>query len=282
MRCFLSAVPSLMWPLALVLLCSGSGAAGLAVIDGHSLAHGAPDGKDFALDVAKVAPIRAGASRQRAKAAALRAEAAAMGAEHSAPLAADAGASPEDQAAASLKDTILWQVKAQGLLGPVEARAYAAARAAAEAKVRRMDTEAKKYFEALMAEFNALSSPQTDANEAAVAQATQPYYEAEMRLRALVESYNKKATETLDQARTLAGQARAMATKATYEQANGDAENAQKHMIQAHQTIENAEKKRGLAKRVRQLAENVNDAIPAYQQATQMAAHHAFQTLPRL
>jgi len=278
-----SVVLGMTWLLALAWL--STGAAGLVSGNAQAWGHLAPGGQDFSVDVAKVAPIRAAASSQRAQAAALRAEAAATGAEHaatpvSAPLERLGGDTLEDQAVSSLKEATILTIKAKGLLAPVEQRAYAAARAVAEGKVRRMKTEAKKYFDALMAEFNALSTPQADPTDEAIAKATQPYYEAEMKLQAMVESYNQKATETLAEARSLAGEARAMATRATYEQATGETETAQKHMIQAHQTIETAENKRKLAKRVRKLAENVNSAIPAYQQATHMATYHAFETLP--
>lgn len=264
----------------------------MAIGDSRQLDHQAPEGgtAGFAVDVAEVAPLRAKDSQKRARAAALRAEAAATSAEQAVPKAEGAAGSPtsfggksaEDQAKASLTEALKFSIKAKGLLAPVEQRAYAAARAHAEAQVRRMEEEAKKYFAALMAEFNALAKPQVDANEEAVAKATEPYYNAELKLQGLVASYTKKADDMLAQARSLAGQAQTMATKATYEQANGDAENAQKHMIEAHRKIQVAAGRRKLAKRVRQLAENVNSAIPAYQQATQMAAHHAFETLPRL
>jgi len=219
----------------------------------------------------------------RSAAAAMRAENAAQAAGTTVDMAgafagSAMGANEEAQAQMALQQTTMMRDEAKAMLPSIQHQAYALARHAAEAQVNKLKLESDEYFRTLMAEFEALAVPQKDPNAESIAKATEPYYNAESMLTGMVESYNLQATQTLAEARNLVGKARSLATTAQYEQATGLGYVAQQHMVEAHQTIVRANNKRGLAYRVRQLADNVNSAIPSYQQAAEMAATHAFAT----
>merc|ERR1719473_2008551 len=66
-----------------------------------------------------------------------------------------------------------------------------------------------------------------------------------------------------------------LAYQATREQAYGNAEMAQRHMMQAHGLLGQAKVKKELALRIRKLVESLNTSIPSYQQAAENAATHA-------
>merc|ERR1740121_381554 len=140
--------------------------------------------------------------------------------------------------------------------------------------------EAQAYYSSLETEFNNLAHPTVDPKTQALLNAARPYYDAEMRLQALVKHYNDEAVNAVMQAQRLAGSARRMATKAVHEQQGFQPMMAERHMLQAHSAIISAEERRGLARNIKQLAENMNAAVPGYQQATQMAIDHTLATFP--
>lgn len=214
----------------------------------------------------------------RAAAAGLRAENAASATKMNLEMAGGGGgggSNAEAQVKQALQQTTALRDEARALLPAVEQQAYAVARAAAEAKVSQLNMEANEYFELLKANFKLKTIPAEDPKMTAVAQASQPYYEAEATLKAMVQNYNDQAKVALANAHTLEGSAQALAKQAQVEQAEGKAYWAQQHMLEAHQTIARASNTRGLALRIRRMADAVNNAIPQYQQASEMATAHA-------
>jgi len=213
---------------------------------------------------------RAADSAKDAEAAASRARAAAEDVEP--PVAVQPKTKADEvQAEQELEEALKVSKKAQALLVDVEERAYAAGRTAAEGQIRHLDAEAKEYFRSLEAEFKSLEVPTPDPKTEALLKAARPYYDAEMKLQAMVKHYNDQAVEAVYQAQRLATRARMMAAQAVTEQSMGQTNAAQRDMVKAHMTIGAAEERRGLAGNVQRLASNLNAAVPGYHQATEMA-----------
>lgn len=181
----------------------------------------------------------------------------------------------EAQAQASLTEALSWQKKAETLINGVQARAYFSAKNVAQAESDKYFAEAATYYNQLVATENAKADDDGDARSQAAAKAAEPYVKVQLRAAAMVEAYNKQATDTLNLARNIVGQAVSIAYTAQREQAYGNGVMAQRHMMQAHQLIGAAKVKKELAMRIRQLVESINTSIPSYQQAAQNAATHA-------
>lgn len=112
--------------------------------------------------------------------------------------------------------------------------------------------------------------------------AAKPYIDTELHVTEMVLRYNTKATETVTAAQSMVNQAFTLAREANYEQAAGNAEMAQRKMIQAHMLVSNANLQEATAKNLRKLAESLNSSIPAYTRAAQMAAIHVQATFTGL
>lgn len=179
------------------------------------------------------------------------------------------------EAEESLQDAIAYNKKAMALLPRVEAQAYGAGRAAASKEAQHVEREAQNYFQALLSNFNDLKVPKIDPKREAIIKAAQPYEDGTDMLKKLVRHYGKQFKVASSQARKLGTMAKSLATKAGQEQSAGQTDKAQQQMMQAHETAEVANEQRREALNVRYLAEQLNAAIPMYDQAKDMAALHA-------
>lgn len=238
--------------------------------------------RDYAWQAAgEATEARAGAWAMRAHVAGIRAHTAALGAEQAAQesgrIAAQAGGS-EAQAEAALSQALGWENQTKQLLANVEQHSYELARASAEKEVAVLEGEAHVYYASLLRELQALAMPQPTQDADKAAQAAKPYLAVVTRLQTMIDRYNKQATGYAAEANGLAQSARRIATEATREQANGDWEMAQRHMIQAHQMVYTAQTKQEQAKKVHKLMVSLNMAIPTYEKAAQMASMHSLAT----
>lgn len=218
---------------------------------------------------------RAKASSALAAAAAARARATAIAATASSPTMQVVGADAEAEAQEALQDALVYNAKSKELLPGVEEMAYAAGRQVAEREVRRLEGEAQEYFRALEADFAAKAKPQLDEKTRKLLAEVQPYDEAGVKLQALARQYNEQAIAAVMQARRLAARAKFLAKKAGYEQAGNQTKAAWEHMWQANQTVAAASKTGALGGKIRRFAESLNNAVPMYKQAAQMALEHA-------
>merc|ERR1719162_1299262 len=167
-------------------------------------------------------------------------------------------------------------------MAQVDAEAYKSAQIAANKEVKKLEGEAKKYYQSLVAKFKALADPGPPTAAQAAAKAAQPYIDVELRVGALVQYYNEKAISTITAAQATAMQAKGIAMTAQAEQTAGIVDMAQRHMMQAHMLVGAANLKKQEAFKVRKLAESLNMSIPSYQRAAQMAAAHALATFTGL
>lgn len=188
----------------------------------------------------------------------------------------------EAAAKASLLQALNAEKEVKKILQSVDEHAYKSAQAAAVKEVAKLEAEAKKYFQSLLAKFKALAEPGPPTAADAAAKAAQPYIDVELRVGALVQYYNEKAIADIATAQTTAFQAKQIAMTATAEQTAGVVDMAQRHMMQAHMLVGAANLKKQEAYKVRKLAESLNMSIPSYQRAAQMAAQHALATFTGL
>lgn len=188
----------------------------------------------------------------------------------------------ESAAKASLQQALAYEQKVKAILQTVDANSYQAAKAAALKEVSKLDVEAKKYYQSLVGKFKALALPGPPTAAQTAAKAAQPYMDVELRVGALVQYYNEKAMDSIKQAQSAAMQAKSIALTAQTEQASGNVEMAQRHMMQAHMLVGVSSMKKQEALKIRKLAENLNMSIPSYQQAAQQAAAHALATFAGL
>lgn len=195
---------------------------------------------------------------------------------------APAAAASEAAAKASLLQALKAEDGVKKILAQVDAEAYKAAQVAATKEVIRMEEEARKYFQALLAKFRALAEPGPPSAAEAAAKAAQPYIDVELRVGALVQYYNEKAGLEIAGAQAAAMSAKVIATTAQAEQAAGVVDMAQRHMMQAHILVGTANLKKAGALAIRKFAESLNMSIPSYQRAAQMAAAHALATFSGL
>lgn len=254
---------------------------------------GGPNSNDIAQDAQDAAWQVAGeATEARAATSQLRAAAARKVAQASSKETQDKGTATmaiapqakllESQTEQALAAAKSFEEKAKQLINGVEKRAYDSARAAAEQEVAGMEKESSAYYSSLEAELAALKNPAPDPAAAAAAKAAQPYIDTVLRVGALVLHYQLKVEEMAVASNSLTATAQALAGQAQIEQANGDWQMAQRHMIQAHNVIGLANVKKSDALKVRKLAESLNAAIPNYQKAAQMAAIHTLATFSGL
>lgn len=195
-------------------------------------------------------------------------------------LAAQASA-VEQQANISLQAALGAELDARSLEDGIAKRAYAVAKAGADKRVGKLEAEAKTYFQDLVKDLTEIPPPVYGPQQAA-AKAAKPYVDVQLRVTALVASYNEKATQCIVDAQNLVVTAFGIANHATLEQAAGDGVMAQRYMIQAHNCIGAANLKKDEAKKIRILVENLNSSIPSYQKAAQMAVEHALATFSGL
>jgi hypothetical protein len=191
-------------------------------------------------------------------------------------------AASEAAAQASLKQALASEAQVKQVLATVDAESYKAAAAGAAKEVKKLEGEAKKYYQSLLAKFRALADPGPPTAAEAAAKAAQPYIDVELRVGALVQYYNEQAIATITAAQATAMQAKIIATQAQGEQTAGIVDMAQRHMMQAHMLVGAANLKKQEAFKVRKLAESLNMSIPSYQRAAQMAAAHALATFTGL
>lgn len=188
----------------------------------------------------------------------------------------------EKKASAALAQALQSEEKAKALSAAKTEEAYEAARKAAEKEIAALEKEADAYYQSLLDKLAMLGKPTKDARADAMAKAAEPYIKVQLRVADLVLNYNTKATETAIAAQTMVNQAFVLARDANFEQANGNAEMAQRKMIMAHQLVVQANMQEATAKNVRKLAASLNASIPSYQKAAEMAAIHVFATFSGL
>lgn len=191
-------------------------------------------------------------------------------------------AQSQASAQAALKKALSSEAEVKKIAQTVDEHAYKAAKAAAEKEVSKLEGEAKKYYQSLLAKFKALADPGPPTAAQAAAKAAQPYIDVELRVGALVQYYNEKAIADIAQAQATVMQAKNIAVTAQNEQTAGVVDMAQRHMMQAHMLIGAANLKKQEAYKVRKLAESLNMSIPSYQKAAQQAAAHALATFAGL
>lgn len=193
-----------------------------------------------------------------------------------------AAAGSEAKAKANLQKALDNEKEVQAVLAQVDQKAFQAAQKAAIEEVAKLEKESKDYFKALMDKFKALADPGPPTAADAAAKAAQPYIDTELRVAALVQYYNEKATLELTAAQSLVAGAKSIANTACWEQKVGVVDMAQRHMMQAHMMIGTANLKKAGAYNIRKLVESLNMSIPSYQRAAQMAANHALATFSGL
>jgi hypothetical protein len=218
--------------------------------------------------------IRAGAANLRSKKASEKAEEGA--AAHGEYTVADPENVREqlEKAKQQLKKTedALKEVKEYADLA--EQRAYDAAKAKAEAIVAGLKSEAAAYYASLEGELAAKAKPATpDAKQLAAQKAAEPYTAAQLSAMNMVFQYNSKAKEVQGHAEAAVVAAHNAADKANQiQKQQGGSVMASRYMIQAHQLMGDANIKQGLAKRLWDLAREINQNIPVYQASARQAA----------
>jgi enamine deaminase RidA (YjgF/YER057c/UK114 family) len=188
----------------------------------------------------------------------------------------------EAAAKLSLTQTLATEDEVKKVLNSVDEHAFRAAQDAAAKEVAKLEMEAKKYFQSLLARFKALADPGPPTAAQAAAKAAQPYIDVELRVGALVQYYNEKAAAEIVAAQSCAFSAKNIAMQAQAEQTAGVVDMAQRHMMHAHMLVGAANMKKEGAYKIRKLAESLNMSIPSYQRAAQMAAAHALATFSGL
>lgn len=188
----------------------------------------------------------------------------------------------EASAKALLVQALDSEKKVKDILATVDAEAFKAAQKAAIEEIVKLEEESKKYYMSLLAKFKALADPGPPTAADAAAKAAQPYIDVELRVGALVQYYNEKAVAELTNAQAAANQAQSIAATAQIEQKMGVVDMAQRHMMQAHMMVGQANMMKANAWNIRKLAESLNMSIPSYQRAAQQAAAHALATFTGL
>lgn len=188
-------------------------------------------------------------------------------------------AATEAKAEENLKKAKETKKKVQEAIKGAEEKAYAAARGAAEAQVATLEQEGSAYMQSLMQELKALGNPVADPVGEALAKAQQPYMDLENRAKLMVTQYMEQSDEMVAKARGLVGTAMSKARQAQFEQASGFTAEAQRDIMQAHATIGVANEAKRRAENLHHLAEQINLAVPSYNQATQMAMDHTMATV---
>jgi len=191
-------------------------------------------------------------------------------------------AAEEAKAAEDLRKAREVKKKVEAVVAGEEQRAYVAARTAAEQEVQKLEGEGASYFNTLLQQLRLLNQPQPDLKAEALAKAQQPFIDLETRAQQMVKDYIEQSDKMVGQARSLVGQAMATAQRAQLEQARGFTGVAQQHMMQAHMIVPVADEARRRATNLHTLAEEINAAIPRYQQAGQMASAYTWATFKGL
>jgi len=177
----------------------------------------------------------------------------------------------------SLKEAQDAEKSAEELMKTVEEQAYEAAKPVAEKEVKRLQAEADGFYAAYLADLQLSRVPTLDktAQAAAVTAAQKPYADAENQVAATVESYSGLAQTLASEVSMYQGKAKELANMAVGEQASGSGTLAAKHMMEAHKMLIVAKEKKARALKVQGLAEKINNVLPSYRQATEMAGDHA-------
>lgn len=172
--------------------------------------------------------------------------------------------------------------KAEALAEQTRQNAYAQAKLAAEKKVTALKEDANGYYQELLDQLAALAKPPPNPKQDAAAAAAKPYFEVQMRTMEIVLSYSLKAQELIAVAKETVVLAHKLAARANWEQAAGNAEMAQRLMIQAHGCMATAQLKEDQAKKIYKLARELNASVPNYANAAQQAAVHVLATFSGL
>lgn len=283
-----TSLPSLLPCVVALVLCAAN-------VSGRSQASGKPETKDlhvkYRMDAedyvwkanGEASEARAASHEARAKIATRRAgEAAArLNVQHGinsgylAPVQSEAAA-----AAASAKTAEAWLDKQKALLQTLDAKAYAAAKASAEAKVAELKAGGAAYYAELLAKLNAKASAgPMNPKAAAAAKAAGPYMALVLQCLGVVAGYNLYAQKLLWAGKAQVKTAFAFANVANQMQGAGNSEMAMRKMLQAHGLVADAGLKEGLAKNVYKLAREINAAIPEFQKAAQEMAEHVLATV---
>mmetsp|Transcript_27783 Transcript_27783/g.50198 ORF Transcript_27783/g.50198 Transcript_27783/m.50198 type:complete len:239 (+) Transcript_27783:228-944(+) len=177
----------------------------------------------------------------------------------------------------SLKEAQDAEKAAEELMKKVEEQAYEAAKPAAEKEVKRLQAEAGGYYAAYLADLQLSQVPALDktAQATAVSAAQKPYVDAENKVAATVETYSGLAQTLAAEVSMYQGKAKELANMAVGEQASGSGTLAAQHMMEAHKMLIVAKEKKARALKVQGLAEKINNVLPNYKQATEMAGDHA-------
>lgn len=179
---------------------------------------------------------------------------------------------------ATSKVAVSFQQQTRAVVDQTDALAYAAATAAAQAKVAELKAGAAAYFQELLAAFRAKAGGPKNAKFAAASAAALPYFKLQIQTMGVVETYFIFCKDLMAKVKGLVGAAFGIAGEANLLQAQGKSEMALRKMIQAHNLIGQANMEEGLAKNVYKLAREINVAIPAFTQAAEVAANHAMAT----
>lgn len=179
---------------------------------------------------------------------------------------------------ATSKVAVSFQQQTRAVVDQTDALAYAAATAAAQAKVAELKAGAAAYFQELLAAFRAKAGGPKNAKFAAASAAALPYFKLQIQTMGVVETYFIFCKDLMAKVKGLVGAAFGIAGEANLLQAQGKSEMALRKMIQAHGLIAKANEEEGLAKNVYKLAREINVAIPAFTQAAEVAANHAMAT----
>jgi hypothetical protein len=155
-----------------------------------------------------------------------------------------------------------------------EQRAYDASKSKAQAIVAGLKSEAAAYYASLEAGLADKAKPAVpDAKQLAAQKAAEPYTAAELSAMNMVFQYNSKAKEVQGHAEAAVVAAHNAADKANnIQKQQGGSVLASRYMIQAHQLMGDANIKQGLAKRLWDLAREINQNIPVYQASARQAA----------
>lgn len=259
--------------LAVVFVLCSIARASVIETDNTSVERGPSGTPNSGTNAAVLSPIaRAADSSAKSASAAVRARGAADAATLNAIGSNVALPAAEAKTNSALQQLVNLRQQAKALFVPVEQQAYAVARERALVEVGQLKAEAAAYGRKLQAEFDASLSPRVDPLQVAVAKATQPYVETERAMAAWVDRYRMQANELLGQVRSLVSQANAFTQQAAQEQASHATAPAKKHRLLARTAADAAMSKRRLARRIRRLADDVNNAIPKYEQAREMVA----------
>lgn len=185
-----------------------------------------------------------------------------------------------ESAAKSLQQAQQWEKKAKAIDVDVTGRAYWAARAGAEAEVKKLEMEGDAYFEDMVEMQRRTKFPVEEVDwapqQAAAADAAGPYIAAGEKSIASMEKSNTDAIKLVESATVLQSKAKDTVYMARQDQAKGDKVNALKKMVQARALAKVAQEKLQRAQNLRKYAEAVRAIAPSYKQAARQAAEHAF------